>query len=183
MVRAAAVRHVIVVVQVKNMLASASLYAAIDLGSNSFHMLVVREVAGSIQTLTRIKRKVRLAAGLSQENVLSQEAMERGWQCLRLFSERLQDIPPAQIRVVATATLRLAVNAGEFISRAQEILGCPVQVISGEKKKHVLFIRALRIQQAVPISDSWSILAAPAQSLLPEQVPRLHHCSACPWAA
>ena len=72
---------------------STSLYAAIDLGSNSFHMLVVREVAGSIQTLTRIKRKVRLAAGLNGDNELSVEAMERGWQCLRLFAERLQDIP------------------------------------------------------------------------------------------
>ncbi|EKN6412563.1 guanosine-5'-triphosphate,3'-diphosphate pyrophosphatase, partial [Yersinia enterocolitica] len=71
------------------MLSSTSLYAAIDLGSNSFHMLVVREVAGSIQTLARIKRKVRLAAGLDTQNHLSQEAMERGWQCLKLFSERL----------------------------------------------------------------------------------------------
>lgn len=121
------------------MLGSASLYAAIDLGSNSFHMLVVREVAGSIQTLSRIKRKVRLAAGLSQDNRLSQEAMERGWQCLRLFSERLQDIPQQQIRVVATATLRLAVNAHEFLDKAQEILGCPVQVISGEEEARLIY--------------------------------------------
>ncbi|UDJ82393.1 guanosine-5'-triphosphate,3'-diphosphate diphosphatase [Kosakonia oryzae] len=121
------------------MLGSASLYAAIDLGSNSFHMLVVREVAGSIQTLSRIKRKVRLAAGLSNENQLSQEAMERGWQCLRLFSERLQDIPAQQIRVVATATLRLAVNAQEFLNKAQVILGCPVQVISGEEEARLIY--------------------------------------------
>ena len=115
---------------------TSSLYAAIDLGSNSFHMLVVREVAGSIQTLTRIKRKVRLAAGLNSENALSNEAMERGWQCLRLFAERLQDIPPPQIRVVATATLRLARSmTGDFIAKAQEILGCPVQVISGEEER------------------------------------------------
>ena len=79
-------------------------------------MLVVREVAG-IQTLSRIKRKVRLAAGLNSDNTLSAEAMEQGWQCLRLFAERLQDIPPTQIRVVATATLRLAVNAGEFLAK------------------------------------------------------------------
>ncbi|WP_426446738.1 guanosine-5'-triphosphate,3'-diphosphate diphosphatase [Siccibacter colletis] len=118
---------------------SASLYAAIDLGSNSFHMLVVREVAGSIQTLTRIKRKVRLAAGLDCENHLSQEAMERGWQCLRLFAERLQDIPPAHIRVVATATLRLAVNADVFLEQAQAILGCPVQVISGEEEARLIY--------------------------------------------
>ncbi|ASG18809.1 guanosine-5'-triphosphate,3'-diphosphate diphosphatase [Salmonella enterica] len=118
---------------------STSLYAAIDLGSNSFHMLVVREAAGSIQTLTRIKRKVRLAAGLNNDNHLSAEAMERGWQCLRLFAERLQDIPQPQIRVVATATLRLAVNAGEFIAKAQTILGCPVQVISGEEEARLIY--------------------------------------------
>ncbi|WP_374256885.1 guanosine-5'-triphosphate,3'-diphosphate diphosphatase [Yokenella regensburgei] len=121
------------------MLSSTSLYAAIDLGSNSFHMLVVREVAGSIQTLTRIKRKVRLAAGLNSDNALSIDAMERGWQCLRLFAERLQDIPHAQIRVVATATLRLAVNAGDFIAKAQEILGCPVQIISGEEEARLIY--------------------------------------------
>ena len=121
------------------MLTTTSLYAAIDLGSNSFHMLVVREVAGSIKTLTRIKRKVRLAAGLNSDNVLSAEAMERGWQCLRLFAERLQDIPQPQIRVVATATLRIAVNADEFIAKAQEILGCPVQVISGEEEARLIY--------------------------------------------
>ena len=121
------------------MLTTTSLYAAIDLGSNSFHMLVVREVAGSIQTLTRIKRKVRLAAGLNSDNVLSAEAMERGWQCLRLFAERLQDIPQPQIRVVATATLRIAVNADEFIAKAQEILGCPVQIISGEEEARLIY--------------------------------------------
>ncbi|RJT39496.1 guanosine-5'-triphosphate,3'-diphosphate diphosphatase [Rahnella woolbedingensis] len=121
------------------MLSSTSLYAAIDLGSNSFHMLVVREVAGSIQTLARIKRKVRLAAGLDKQNLLSQDAMQRGWQCLKLFSERLQDIPRDQIRVVATATLRLASNADEFLGKAQEILGCPIQVISGEEEARLIY--------------------------------------------
>src|SRR5699024_1613589 len=100
------------------MLKSSSLYAAIDLGSNSFHMLVVREIAGSIQVLSRVKRKVRLAAGLNKENELSEQAMERGWQCLRLFSEYLRDIPAEQIRVVATATLRIAKNADIFVAKA-----------------------------------------------------------------
>ncbi|MGL4486015.1 MAG: guanosine-5'-triphosphate,3'-diphosphate diphosphatase [Yersinia sp. (in: enterobacteria)] len=121
------------------MLSSTSLYAAIDLGSNSFHMLVVRKVAGNIQTLARIKRKVRLAAGLDKQNHLSQEAMERGWHCLKLFSERLQDIPPGQIRVVATATLRLASNADEFLCTATEILGCSIQVISGEEEAQLIY--------------------------------------------
>lgn len=121
------------------MSSSSSLYAAIDLGSNSFHMLVVREVAGSVQTLAKIKRKVRLAAGLDAQNRLSLEAMQRGWQCLRLFSERLQDIPTEQVRVVATATLRLAVNADEFLAQAQQILGLPIQVIRGEEEARLIY--------------------------------------------
>lgn len=121
------------------MLSASSLYAAIDLGSNSFHMLVVREVSGSIQTVARIKRKVRLAAGLDKRNHLSVEAMTRGWECLKLFSEQLQDIPSEQIRVVATATLRLAANAAEFLFTAQQILGCPVNVISGEEEARLIY--------------------------------------------
>ncbi|NIF24564.1 MULTISPECIES: guanosine-5'-triphosphate,3'-diphosphate diphosphatase [Pantoea] len=121
------------------MLSASSLYAAIDLGSNSFHMLVVREVSGSIQTVARIKRKVRLAAGLDKSSQLSAEAMARGWQCLRLFSEQLQDIPPEQIRVVATATLRLATNAETFLSAAREILGCDINVISGEEEARLIY--------------------------------------------
>ncbi|WP_312242510.1 guanosine-5'-triphosphate,3'-diphosphate diphosphatase [Pantoea sp.] len=121
------------------MLSASSLYAAIDLGSNSFHMLVVREVSGTIQAVARIKRKVRLAAGLDEANHLSKEAMTRGWQCLRLFSEQLQDIPPEQIRVVATATLRLAENAQEFLQPAEQILGCPINVISGEEEARLIY--------------------------------------------
>ncbi|MDX8000545.1 guanosine-5'-triphosphate,3'-diphosphate diphosphatase [Xenorhabdus sp. Reich] len=121
------------------MLSSSSLYAAIDLGSNSFHMLVVREVSGSIQVVTRIKRKVRMATGLDKNNHLSQQAMERGWQCLRLFSEYLQSIPATQIRVVATATLRLAVNSDEFVGKASEILGSPVNIISGEEEARLIY--------------------------------------------
>ncbi|CCW29738.1 Guanosine-5'-triphosphate,3'-diphosphate pyrophosphatase [Xenorhabdus nematophila F1] len=121
------------------MLASSSLYAAIDLGSNSFHMLVVREVSGSIQVVTRIKRKVRLAAGLDKHNHLSQQAMERGWQCLQLFSEYLQDIPATHIRVVATATLRLAANSDEFVRKASEILGISVSIISGKEEAQLIY--------------------------------------------
>ena len=65
--------------------------------------------------------------------------MERGWQCLRLFAERLQDIPQNQIRVVATATLRLATNASEFIQQAEKILGCPVQIIHGEEEARLIY--------------------------------------------
>lgn len=118
---------------------SAPLYAAIDLGSNSFHMLIAREVAGGIQTLTRIKRKVRLAAGLDSNNALSDEAMQRGWQCLRLFSEHLRDIPAKQMRIAATATLRIASNAQQFVKTAEKILGFSINIISGEEEASLIY--------------------------------------------
>lgn len=114
-------------------------YAVLDLGSNSFHMLVVREVQGSIQTLAKIKRKVRLAAGLDRYFNLSEEAMERGWDCLALFAQRLQGIPPSHVRIVATAALRNAKNADFFLAKAHQILGYPVCVISGKKEAHTIF--------------------------------------------
>ncbi|EGY29993.1 Exopolyphosphatase [Candidatus Regiella insecticola 5.15] len=114
-------------------------HAVIDLGSNSFHMLVVRKVAGSIQPLNRIKQKVRLAAGLDAKNCLSQASLERGWQCLTLFATSLQNIPRHQIRVVATAALRLASNADLFLARARDILNCSIEVISGEEEARLIY--------------------------------------------
>ncbi|CCO44718.1 Guanosine-5'-triphosphate,3'-diphosphate pyrophosphatase [Vibrio nigripulchritudo SOn1] len=119
--------------------ATSPLYAAIDLGSNSFHMLVVRHIDGSVQTMAKIKRKVRLAAGLNKENELSAEAMQRGWDCLSLFAERLQDIPPENIRIVGTATLRTATNVDVFLKRANEILGYEIDVISGEEEAATIY--------------------------------------------
>jgi exopolyphosphatase/guanosine-5'-triphosphate,3'-diphosphate pyrophosphatase len=115
-------------------------YAAIDLGSNSFHMVIVRVLAGSVQIVSKNKHKVRLAAGLNQDNVLSDEAMARGLDCLRNFAEKLQDIPPENIKIVATATLRLATNAGVFVRQAEDILEHKLQVISGEEEAKQIFL-------------------------------------------
>ncbi|CAM3129070.1 guanosine-5'-triphosphate,3'-diphosphate diphosphatase [Vibrio rarus] len=118
---------------------SSPLYAAIDLGSNSFHMLVVKHVHGSVRTMAKIKRKVRLAAGLDSNNALSQEAMQRGWDCLSLFAERLQDIPEQNIRIVGTATLRVATNIDLFLAKANQILGKNIQVISGIEEAATIY--------------------------------------------
>ncbi|WP_111978638.1 guanosine-5'-triphosphate,3'-diphosphate diphosphatase [Algibacillus agarilyticus] len=115
-------------------------YAAIDLGSNSFHMLLIRSVGGSVQTIGKIKRKVRLASGLDEDNNLSQEAMARGWDCLSLFAERLQDIPITQVRIVGTATLRLATNVTVFLEKAEKILGHKINIISGEDEARLIYI-------------------------------------------
>lgn len=116
-----------------------NIFAVIDLGSNSFHMLIAKYLAGGVHTIGRVKRKVRLAAGLDENNVLSHDAMERGWECLALFAERLQDIPRENIRIVATATMRLAQNADVFKARAEQILGHTINVISGEEEACTIY--------------------------------------------
>ncbi|MCW8107981.1 guanosine-5'-triphosphate,3'-diphosphate pyrophosphatase [Alteromonas ponticola] len=115
-------------------------YAAIDLGSNSFHMVVVHVVNGSVQIVGKIKQKVRLAAGLDNNMKLSSESMERGWKCLESFAERLEDIPASNVKAVATATLRLASNAHDFVKRAEEILGLRLDVISGEEEARQIYL-------------------------------------------
>lgn len=115
-------------------------YAAIDLGSNSFHMVIVRVLAGSVQIVSKNKQKVRLAAGLDEHNHLSDESIERGLSCLRNFAEKLQDIPPKNVKIVATATLRLAQNAVDFIVPAETILNHKVNIISGEEEAKQIYL-------------------------------------------
>jgi exopolyphosphatase/guanosine-5'-triphosphate,3'-diphosphate pyrophosphatase len=116
------------------------LYAAVDLGSNSFHMVIVRVSAGSVHIIGKVKQKVRLAAGLDEQMFLDSHSMERGWKCLETFAERLQDIPLSNIKVVGTATLRLATNADTFISRAEQILNHKLDVICGEEEARQIYL-------------------------------------------
>lgn len=119
---------------------SGEYYAAIDLGSNSFHMVVVHVLNGSVQIIGKIKQKVRLASGLDDKLSLDEQSMERGWSCLQTFSERLQDIPANNVKVVATATLRLATNAQTFIHKAEAILNHKISVISGEEEARQIYL-------------------------------------------
>lgn len=119
---------------------SLPLYAVIDLGSNSFHLLVTRLLVDSVQVVDKVKRKVRLASGLNQDNILDESAIARGLECLRFFAECIQDIPPQNIRIVATATLRIANNAEEFLQKAQTILGQKVTVLSGEQEAKQIYL-------------------------------------------
>jgi len=116
------------------------LYAVIDLGSNSFHMLITRLVADSVQVVDKVKRKVRLASGLNSKNVLNEAAVERGLECLSFFAERLQDIPPENVRIVATATLRLATNRDHFLKKAENILGQKIQLLSGIQEAENIYL-------------------------------------------
>ena len=114
-------------------------YAAVDLGSNSFHLLVVEVVNDSMRIRSRVKQKVRLASGLDAKNRLDADSMQRGWDCLRVFAQQIESIPKENISIVATATLRLATNREEFIKKGSEILGKAINVISGEQEAQYIF--------------------------------------------
>lgn len=118
---------------------STDYYAAIDLGSNSFHMLVVRVVAGSIQIVSKIKRKVQLAHGLVNDQELAPEARLRALDCLAIFADRVQDIAPENIRAVGTATLRKIKQDQAFLDQATRVLGHPIHVISGKEEAGLIY--------------------------------------------
>lgn len=114
-------------------------YVAIDLGSNSFHMLIVRVVAGSVRIIAKIKRRVRLAEGIRSDGTLNPDVHERTLDCLAIFSDRVSDIAPENIRAVGTATLRKLNQHDPFLARMQDTLGHPIQIISGEDEAETIY--------------------------------------------
>jgi exopolyphosphatase / guanosine-5'-triphosphate,3'-diphosphate pyrophosphatase len=118
---------------------SGSLLAAVDLGSNSFRLEIGRLEQGHIQRVEYLKETVRQGNGLDEARNLRTEAMERGWACLARFAERLAGFPPGQVRAVATQTLREARNRDAFLDRAHQILGFPIDVISGREEARLIY--------------------------------------------
>ncbi len=116
-----------------------SLYAAVDLGSNSFHMVIARLTEGRMQIIDRIKERVRLAEGMDGQRRMSPEAMARGLDCLALFAERLTNIKPDQIRIAGTYTLRRASNARDFVCEAAKVLNHPIEIISGQEEARLIY--------------------------------------------
>jgi exopolyphosphatase / guanosine-5'-triphosphate,3'-diphosphate pyrophosphatase len=120
--------------------AQSSPYAALDLGSNSFHLLVAQVAGGRIQVLDKIKEMVRLAEGLDDDDNLVEPVIQRAIACLERLGQRLRDIPHDNVRVVATNTLRRASNAADFIRRAEVALGRTVEVISGREEARLIYL-------------------------------------------
>ncbi len=116
------------------------LIAAIDLGSNSFHMVLAKTDQREIRILERIGEKVQLAAGISAELDLQDDAIERGLDCLRRFAQLIHGLPEGAVRVVGTSSLRVAHNRQIFIQRAEEILGHDVDVISGREEARLIYL-------------------------------------------
>ena len=127
-----------------------TLLAAIDLGSNSFRLEIGRYHSGHIERIEYLKETVRQGSGLDDDKVLSQAAMERGWECLARFAERLHGFKKQQVRAVATQTLREARNREEFLRHAQAILGFAIEVVSGHEEARLIYQGVSRL---LPHSD------------------------------
>jgi exopolyphosphatase/guanosine-5'-triphosphate,3'-diphosphate pyrophosphatase len=115
-------------------------YAAIDLGSNSFHMLVTRREHGELRVLDRIKEMVRLGGGLDQYGNLDPEVRQRALDCLSRFGQRLRGIPARNLRAVGTQTFRRLKNAEEFLQASESALECPVDIIAGHEEARLVYL-------------------------------------------
>ncbi|MEO7938474.1 MAG: Ppx/GppA phosphatase family protein [Burkholderiaceae bacterium] len=113
--------------------------AAVDLGSNSFRLEIVRLDHGHFERTEYLKESIRQGAGMDADRNLSLQAMQRGWDCLARFGERLSGFDPGCVRAVATQTLREARNREAFLVRANQILGFPIDVISGREEARLIY--------------------------------------------
>lgn len=124
--------------------------AAVDLGSNSFRLEIGQLDHGHINRSEYYKEIVRQGNGLDSERNLSAEAMQRGWDCLARFGERLAGFSPTQVRAVATQTLREARNRDVFLAKGQDLLGFAIDVIPGHEEARLIY---QGVTQLLPQSD------------------------------
>ncbi len=115
-------------------------YAALDLGSNSFHLIVAYDHGDRLQVVDRHKETVRIAEGLKPDNSLSVTVAARALACLKRLGERIRDLPPGNVRVVGTNTLRKARNSHDFILGAERALGHRVEIISGREEARLIYL-------------------------------------------
>lgn len=118
----------------------ASHIAAIDLGSNSFHLIIARWDNDTLTLLDRLREPVRLGWGLQKDGTLDDESRDRALACLERFGERLRDYPSRSVRIVGTKTLRSINDSRDFLAEAQKRLGHPVEVISGEEEARLVYL-------------------------------------------
>ena len=114
--------------------------AAVDLGSNSFHLQIARVVDHQLYALDNLKETVRLGAGVTSDKQIDAKTAERALAALRLFAERLHGMPKTAVRVVGTNALRIAKNADKFVREAELALGYPIEIIAGREEARLIYI-------------------------------------------
>lgn len=126
-----------------------STLAAVDLGSNSFHLQVVRVVGDQLYPLDSLREPVRIGAGLTRDKRMNEESQARALECLQRFGERLRDFDRHAVRAVGTNTLRVAKNAGAFLKQAKAALGFPIEVVAGREEARLIY---LGVSHSLPAS-------------------------------
>mgnify|MGYP006274096129 FL=1 len=114
--------------------------AAVDLGSNSFHMIIARPEDNGLRMVDKLRESVRLAAGLDSDKRLSEAARERALACLERFGQRVRELPAGSVRAVGTNTLRQSRNARRFLREAEAALGHPIQIVSGYEEARLIYL-------------------------------------------
>ena len=114
--------------------------AAVDLGSNSFHMIVARLRDGDIEVIDSLREMVRLGGGLDDQGNLDQNAKDRALACLERFGQRVRPLVPGSVRAVGTNTLRKAKDSGDFLRAAEAALGHPIEIISGVEEARLIYL-------------------------------------------
>ena len=113
--------------------------AAVDLGSNSFHMVVARYSHGQLVIIDRLREMVRLASGVEENGRIDKDVAARALACLERFGQRLRDMHADSVRVVGTNALRLAHKKQAFLERAREALGHPIEIIAGMEEARLIY--------------------------------------------
>ncbi len=114
-------------------------FAALDLGSNSFHLILARRLGKHVQVIDRRREMVRLGTGLRADGTITAESQQRALAALRRFGDRLRGIPPHHVRAVGTYSLRRAYRAMDFLEQAHQALGHSVEVISGQEEARLIY--------------------------------------------
>ncbi|MET0281756.1 MAG: Ppx/GppA phosphatase family protein [Steroidobacteraceae bacterium] len=113
--------------------------AAVDLGSNSFHLVVAQHRNGQLVVIDRLREPVQLAAGLDEDGRLHKDAANRALACLKRFGQRLSDMHADTVRVVGTSALRRARGKASFLARARDALGHPVEIVAGREEARLIY--------------------------------------------
>jgi exopolyphosphatase/guanosine-5'-triphosphate,3'-diphosphate pyrophosphatase len=113
--------------------------AAVDLGSNSFHMVIARVVDGHLHVVDRMRERVQLAAGMGPDGALGLDAEKRALECLTRFGQRLKGMPKENVRAVGTNTFRIAKNRKVLLRRCEAGLGHEIEVLPGREEARILF--------------------------------------------
>jgi exopolyphosphatase/guanosine-5'-triphosphate,3'-diphosphate pyrophosphatase len=135
---------------VASVLNDGDLLAALDLGSNSFHMVVARHTLGQLRIVDRLRETVRMAEGLDGKGGLDPAVRQRALECLSRFGQRIGDIPPQRVRAVATNTVRALASPQAFLMPAETALGHAIEVVSGREEARLVYLGVAHAQPPKP---------------------------------